>query len=142
MTAVAPIPVRRRFVTVPPPPASVPAEDTRAAVRQLLADGHVCLPVRRGTKAARVDKWSDPTTRWSVEDFWADDNVGIRLDAASDVDLDCREAREAARRLLPVTPMTWGRPSNGVPGHYLYRQSGRRRIRRLRTPTARSSLRS
>jgi len=49
-------------------------------------------------------------------------NIGLLLRDLTDVDLDCREAREAAKVFLPPTELVYGRRSSPA-SHWLYKTS-------------------
>ena len=83
--------------------------------------GCAVVPVPRGEKAAE--------TSWNKREYTAAecdpaDNIAIKCGKPSgwlaDVDLDCAEAVEAAKHLLPNTGMVHGRPGRPT-SHYWYR---------------------
>jgi hypothetical protein len=84
-----------------------------------IPDG-VYIPVPRGQKHTTVVAWQgDPPPSMQIG---PNDNRALRLDhPLVDADLDCAEACHAAVVLLLNTAATFGRPSMGVPTHYLYR---------------------
>ncbi len=94
--------------------------DSRAAQQQVeryIRDGWAPIPVPAGTKNPNRDNWQ--TERPTIEDvprLWNNgQNVGVRLGEPSgglvDVDYDTREARIAARYIMPPT-RTSGRASS------------------------------
>ncbi len=95
--------------------------DSRAHAREYVERGWRIVRVPKGSKAP-VDKgWQSRV--YSVEDFAADDNIGLWLGGdLKDVDPDTPEARTAAPRLLPATDMRHGRPS--ARAHYWYDAAG------------------
>jgi hypothetical protein len=86
------------------------------AVAAYIAEGIPVLPIGRQSKAANVEFKGEV---FSLADFQEDSNVGFLLGKGwVDVDLDCREAAQAAAALLPLTRRQ-GRA--GSPGsHYWY----------------------
>ena len=99
--------------------------DTRFLVQRYISEGWSVLPIPNGRKAPEVKDWVNRT--FTVEDFLADDNIGIRLGEPSghlvDVDLDCAEAVIAANDIMLPTARKHGRQSVGV-SHYWYIAKG------------------
>jgi hypothetical protein len=96
---------------------------THAAVRDYLQRGWIVLPVEHGTRETRERDWTHPTKRWSLDRFAPNDNVALRLDAFTDIEPDTSLARQVCKFVLPSTAC-YGRPSGGVPTHYLYDLAG------------------
>jgi putative DNA primase/helicase len=91
--------------------------DIRIAVKQMIDEGRIPLPVKPGAKATRFPNWSKEQP--GIEDFSDGDNLAERLDLLVDVDCDCKETRFAAERLLLLTERKHGRPSVGTT-HYFF----------------------
>lgn len=84
--------------------------------------GWAIVPVLPGEKKARDRQWQKRD--YTAADFGPDENVAVKCGKPSDwlvdVDLDCAEAVEAAKALLPRTPLVHGRPSKRI-SHYWFR---------------------
>lgn len=91
------------------------------SIRQYVAEGWSLVPIPHGEKGPRLSNWQ--STSFSEGDFKDTDNIGVKLGAPSqgltDVDLDCKQAVEAAAVLLPKTQRIHGRPSKRR-SHYWY----------------------
>jgi len=86
--------------------------------------GWVVLPLRPGDKMPSTSGW--PDLRLVERDLTSlDGNLGIHLGPSGlvDIDLDCDEAVELGRLLLPPTPLVFGRQSRPA-AHYLYEATG------------------
>jgi hypothetical protein len=104
-----------------PSPAIKPPRpgDARKAAAELLRRGRVPVPIPPGSKAPTLKGWQTLTRDgYRLDDhFPAGEalNVGVLNGRPSgglvDVDLDCREALEAAPALMPETHMLSGRKS-------------------------------
>lgn len=86
--------------------------------------GYSSIPIKPGTKIPKV-KWKDYTFKPGIDDqdFADGSGVGVRLGqnhgGLTDLDLDCRAARDLAPFYLPATNCIFGRKS--APGsHYEY----------------------
>ena len=92
--------------------------------QQYLEQGWSPIPVPRGEKAPRFKGWTkyvcDPTR---IDEIFSGSNVGVLLGEPSgglvDVDLDCTEAEQLAKVVLPSTDAVFGRNSKPT-SHYLY----------------------
>jgi putative DNA primase/helicase len=104
-----------------------PGEARRAAERYL-RQGIAIIPIPRGQKSPNRRHWQHE--RWAVEDIprcWSNgQGIGVLTGEPSgwlvDVDLDCSEAVEIARRFLDPT-LTSGRES-APDSHWWYRSEG------------------
>ena len=98
-----------------------------------LERGYPVLPLFPRSKAPACTKgehWEDHVIRGKVSEaeltrrFGGGENLGILTGQAdsrgADVDLDCPEAIELGKTVMPPTGVTWGRASTGLT-HYLYR---------------------
>lgn len=87
--------------------------------------GWVPVPVAFREKMPTRNEWQNSTLDSPVDDFpeIADGNIGIVLgipsDGLVDIDLDCPEAVEAARYVLPKTGLIFGRKTK-PDSHWLY----------------------
>ena len=97
-------------------------------VESYLKQGLVVFPVTYGSKKASLDAWQDPARKWTSPDFPTPTNIALRLDGVADIDADNAFARQMCAkwlfRLLNTTSAMYGRPSGGVPTHYLFRAAG------------------
>ena len=107
---------------------------TLQAARRYLAQGWMPIPVPFRKKGAVIEGW--PSLRPSQATLPSlfngrRQNIGVLLGEPSrwlvDVDLDCSEAVDLADRLLPSTPMVFGRRSRHR-AHRLYMAPGTRPI--------------
>jgi hypothetical protein len=87
--------------------------DIRQWAQRYIDEGAAVLPIPKGEKGPRADKWQ--TRTFTAGDFRDDDNIGLRLGDPSgglvDVDIDVLAAVPIASRLLPLTGRIHGRPS-------------------------------
>jgi putative DNA primase/helicase len=72
------------------------------------------LPVRPGEKATYLLDWPNATAQPVIQ---PGDNVALRLEHLTDLDLDCAEAIAVAARVIAST-CSFGRPTGA--GHYLF----------------------
>jgi Bifunctional DNA primase/polymerase, N-terminal/Primase C terminal 2 (PriCT-2) len=99
------------------------------AAREYARRGWRVVPIPAGIKKPVIDGWPDLIL--TADDlpryFGADQNLGIRLGAASlalvDIDLDCPAALELASLFLPDTKAKFGRKSKPL-SHWLYTAPG------------------
>ncbi len=104
-------------------PAPAPTESRAEWAAHYIAAGYAPIPIPAGEKRPTLPDWP----HYSVDadrDFLGEGNIGLLAGARSgglvDVDLDCPEAIEAAKTLLPPTGMRHGRRSKPA-SHYWYR---------------------
>jgi hypothetical protein len=107
--------------------------NTMGAVKHYRSLGLAVVPIPRPHKGPTRPNWQNQ--RWGVNDFAADDNVGLHLTGdVADIDLDSKEARRIAAHVLPKTT-TSGRES--VPdSHYWIRFNGAASYAKFNDPTA------
>lgn len=79
----------------------------------MILDG-LLLPVRPGEKATYLLDWPNATEQPEIQ---PGDNVALRLERLTDLDLDCAESIAVAARVIDST-CSFGRPSGA--GHYLF----------------------
>jgi hypothetical protein len=88
--------------------------------QQYSAAGWAVVPLVKGEKRAATS-WR--TRTYDPSDFGVDDGIAFKCGEPSgwrvDVDLDCLEAVEAAKLLLPATGLIHGRPSKPF-SHYWF----------------------
>jgi len=91
-----------------------------------IADGWAVVPLTKGEKRA-TSSWQKKA--FSPKDFGENDNIALKCGEPSgwrvDVDLDCPEAVEAAKELLPHTGHIHGRPGKPA-SHYWFICEGAR----------------
>ncbi|MFL5268837.1 MAG: bifunctional DNA primase/polymerase [Stellaceae bacterium] len=98
---------------------------TLEAARDYVRRGWRVVPIPTALKRPIADGWPDLIIGFNdlARYFGADQNIGIRLGAASgelvDIDLDCPEAIALADVYLPVTKAKFGRKSKPC-SHWLY----------------------
>lgn len=94
-------------------------------VKAYLAEGWALVPIPAGEKGPRLSNWQ--TTQFTEGDFKPTDNIGVKLgdpsNGLTDIDLDCKQAVEAASSLLPKTQRIHGRKSKRR-SHYWYYCTG------------------
>jgi hypothetical protein len=91
-------------------PATSPvALDLRTTVTFGLSLNMPLLPIPARTKRLVIEGWQKKT--FVADDFDSNGNVGLRLDAVVDCDLDSTFALQLAPHFMPKTSMTFGRAS-------------------------------
>lgn len=84
------------------------------------------VPLRKASKAALDEKYTDPNYLPKGDDFWMGRDLGVgcltgpKQGGPIDIDLDCQEAVFFARRFLPPSAALFGRETKRS-SHYLYR---------------------
>jgi len=118
---------------------SAAAFDIRPRVEEYIAAGLDPLPLETRSKAIKVPGWQTKT--FTLGDFRADNNIGLRWgrDNSADVDCDCPEAVALAGRFLPETGFIFGRPSARA-SHFVYRLTEPARTVQLKSPVNGKSI--
>jgi hypothetical protein len=98
----------------PPPHDAADEISVREHARRLIAEGRRIVPVSPRSKKPDMNRW--PNLVLTEDDlpayFSNGNNLGVlTVGGLVDVDLDCHEARELGRLLLPATKRRHGRPS-------------------------------
>ena len=92
---------------------------TMQAAALYISKGWSVVPIpaaSKGPKGEFLLNWNDPARSFTEQDCAPFPNLGMRLGTISknlaDVDIDRREAREAAEEVIPLTRMISGHQSN------------------------------